>query len=141
MGWATGESPLGTPTCNELHEGPPVSALRPLLHGAPRQLHEHVQRVRTAGSLVARVRGQQQAALHPCRQRAMALQQHVHQGAAQGLWAAQTLVTSVLSVMMPSRTLQSSTHGKSNRVYAWPVQMLQSVAGWVHVQSWTPMAH
>ena len=87
------------PTGSELHEGPPVPALRPLPHGAPRQLHQHAQRVRAVGSLVARVRGQQQVALDGRRQRAVALQQHMHQGAAQGLRAAQTLFTTVISVI------------------------------------------
>ena len=87
------------PTGSQLHEGPPVRALRPLLHGAPRQLHQHTQRVRAVGGLVACVRGQQQAALDCRRQRAVALQQDMHQGAAQGLRAAQTLLTIVTSVI------------------------------------------
>lgn len=96
---------MGNPTGSELHEGPPVPALRPLLHGAPRQLHQHAQHVRAAGGLVARVRGQQQAALDSRRQRAVALQQHMHQGAAQGLRAAQTLCITMVSLMLPSRML------------------------------------
>ena len=101
LSWARlGEGALvGMPTGSELHEGPPVPALRPLLHGAPRQLHQHAQRVCAVGGLIARVRGQQQAALNGRRQRAVALQQHMHQGAAQGLRAAQTLFTSVMSVI------------------------------------------
>ena len=87
------------PTCSELHKGPPVPALRPLLHGAPRQPHQHAQRVRAAGGLVARVRGQQQAALNSRWQRSVALQQHMHQGAAQGLRAAQTLSITMVSLM------------------------------------------
>ena len=102
------ESPTGAPTGNELHEGLPVPALRPLLHGAPRQLHQHIQRVRGAGGLVACVRGQQQAALDCRRQCAVALKQHVHQGAAQGVWAAQALLTAVISVMLPSHMPLSS---------------------------------
>ena len=96
---------MGMPTGSELHEGPPVPALRPLLHGAPCQLHQHAQHVRAAGGLVARVRGQQQAALDSRRQRAVALQQHMHQGAAQGLRAAQTLCITMVSLILPSRML------------------------------------
>ena len=78
-------------TCHELRQWAPLAALRPLLHGAGSQLHKHLQRVRAGTGLIAGMRGRQEAALHLCGQRAMALQQRLRQRAAQRIRGTQVL--------------------------------------------------